>query len=100
MWLVTRGDVEDSKPTELMGPHITDERCDSRKPPPLHHCLRSEHHPAAGGRRQEVEREGRKEQPLRPPWTAEGHSEGHLDQPPAGLQAPTAPFPGGGGGGG
>lgn len=53
-----------------------------------------------GGRRQEVEREGRKEQPLRPPWTAEGHSEGHLDQPPAGLQAPTAPFPGGGGGGG
>lgn len=47
MWLVTRGDVEDSKPTELMGPLITDERCDSRKPPPLHHCLRSEHHPAA-----------------------------------------------------
>lgn len=94
VWLVTRGDVEDSKPTELTGPLITDERCDSRKPPPLHHCLRSEHHPAAGGRRQEVEWEGRKEQPLRPPWAAEGHCEGHLDQPPAGLQAPTVPAPG------
>lgn len=55
MWLVPRGDVEDSKPIELTGPLITDERRDSRKPPPLHHCLCSEYHPTAGGRRQEVE---------------------------------------------
>ena len=59
-------------------------------PRSLHLCITASaqsttQRPEAEGRKWSGE--GTKEQPLRPPWTAEGH----LDQPPAGLQAPTAP---------
>lgn len=89
MWLVPREDVEDSKPTELTGPLIID-----MTPGSLRLCIPASaqsttQRPEAEGRKWSGE--GRKAQPLRPPWTAEGHSQGHLDQPPAGLQAPTAP---------
>ncbi|CAI9167854.1 unnamed protein product [Rangifer tarandus platyrhynchus] len=83
VWLVPRGDVEDSKPTELTGPLITD-----MTPGSLRLCIpasaqsTTQRPEAEGGK---WSGEGRKAQPRRRTWTAEGHSQGHSDQPPAGL---------------